>query len=144
VPSLKQTGLATAAAAALLALPVTPAAAAGPLLFAPLFLGRHVLGAVARLATLPLIAASVGASESPPPASYAAPRGYYAPPNYYARPAGYYPAPQVYYPPVVSYARSMPRYYAAPRSYYAPPARYAAPYGSQVFYRSRGIAYRRR
>ena len=143
MPGPKQTGLAIAVAVALLALPITPAVAAGPLLLAPLILG-HFLGAVTRLAILPLIAASAGVSENPPPASYAPPRGYYAPPNYYARPTGYYPAPQVYYPPVLSYARPMSRYYVSPRSYYAPPPHYAAFYGSQVFYRSRSTAYRRR
>ncbi len=46
---LKQIGLATAAAIAFLGMPITPAFAAGPLLFAPFILGRHVLGAMARL-----------------------------------------------------------------------------------------------
>jgi hypothetical protein len=141
---LKQTGLATAAAIAFLGMPIAPAFAAGPLLFAPFILGRHVLGAMARLATLPLIAASAGASEAPPPASYPPARAYYAPPNYYARPGGYYPTPAVYYAPAVSYARPMPRFYASPRGYYAAPTRYGGVYGAQVFYRSRGNAYRRR
>jgi hypothetical protein len=140
----KPTGLVIAAAVALLAIPVTPAVAAGPLLLAPLILGRHVLSAVAQLAILPLIGASAGAPESPPAASYAPPRGYYSAPNYYGRPTGYYPAPQVYYPPVYSYARPISRFYVSPRSYYAPRMHYATSYGSQVFYRSRGTPYRRR
>jgi hypothetical protein len=141
---LKQTGLAAATVVALLGIPITPAVAAGPLLLAPLILGRHLLGAVASLAILPLVAASAAVSEDPSPASYPPPRGYYAPPTYYGRAAGYYPAPQVYYPPALSYARPMPRLYAPSRGYYAPPMRYSGAYGAQVFYRSRGFGYRRR
>jgi hypothetical protein len=144
VPTLKPTGLATVTAAALLAMPVAPALAAGPLLLAPFILGRHVLGAVAQLVTLPLIAATAGAPESPAPASYTSARGYYLPPNYHWRPTGDYPPPQIYYPPALSYARPLPRFYAYPRTYYPPRTGYVGSYGSQVLYRSRGAPYRRR
>jgi hypothetical protein len=142
MPGLKQTVFASAATAALVCLPITPAAAAGPLFFAPWALG-HVIGVAARLATLPLALASAAASAGQPLAPYpptrgyyGAPPGYYAPPNYYARPPGYYarppgyyPAPQAYYRPALAYARPMPQFYAQPRGYYA---------------RSGGFAYRRR
>jgi hypothetical protein len=156
MPALKQTVLAAAATAALLCLPITPAAAAGPLLFAPWVLG-HVIGAGVRLATLPLVVASSAASAGqpqapyPPTPSYYGPPGYYAPPNYYARPPlyfgssqGYYPAPQAYYRPALAYAPPMPRFYAPTHGYYGPRASYAGSYGAQVFYRSGGFAYRRR
>jgi len=58
---LKRTALA-ATAGVLLCVPVAPAMAAGPLLLAPWVLGGHVLGAVARLATAPLVAASAALS----------------------------------------------------------------------------------
>ena len=151
MPVRKQTALAAATAIALLCMPIQPAAAAGPLLFGPLALGWHVIGAVARLATLPLAVASAAVSGQQPPASYpptpgyGGPAGYYAPPNYYPRPPGYYyPAPQVYYRPALSYARPMSRLYEPPRGYYASPTRYSGSYGSQVSYRSRGVTYRRR
>ena len=155
MPALKQTVLAVAATAALLCLPITPAAAAGPLLLAPWILG-HVIGAGVRLATLPLVAASsaVAAGQSqapyPPTPGYYGPPGYYAPPNYYARPPvnyappAYYPAPQAYYRPVLAYVPPMPRFYAPTRGYYAPRASHSGSYGAQVFYRSGGFAYRRR
>jgi hypothetical protein len=157
MPGLKQMVFAAAATAALLCLPVTPAAAAGPLLFAPWALG-HIIGAGARLATLPLVVASAAASAAQPqapypptPSYYGGPAGYYAPPNYYARPpvyyaqpSGYYPAPQAYYRPTLAYAPPMPRFYAQPRGYYAPRTPYSGSYGAQVFSRSGGIAYRRR
>jgi hypothetical protein len=157
MPALKQTVFAAAATAALLCLPVTPAAAAGPLLFAPWALA-HVIGAGVRLATLPLEVASAAASAGQPAASYppspgyyGGPPGYYAPPNYYARPpayygppAGYYPAPQTYYRPALAYAPPMPRYYAQSRGYYGPRTSYSGSYGAQGFSRAGGFAYRRR
>jgi hypothetical protein len=156
MPALKQTVFAAAATAALLCLPITPAAAAGPLLFAPWALG-HVIGAGVRLATLPLALASSAASAGQPAAPYAAtpgyygPPGYYASPNYYARPpayygppAGYYAPPQAYYRPAPAYASPMPRYYAQPRGYYPPRTSYSGSDGAQVFSRSGGFAYRRR
>ena len=156
MPALKQTVLAAAATAALLCLPITPAAAAGPLLFAPWVLG-HVIGAGMRLATLPLAVASSAASVGQPrapypptPGYYGGPPGYYAPPNYYARPPvnygppGYYPAPQAQYRPARAYAPPMPRFYAPTRGYYAPRASYSGSHGAQGSYRSGGFAYRRR
>ena len=145
MPGRKQTALAAATAIALLYMPITPAVAAGPLIFAPLALGQHVLGAIARLATLPLAAASAAASGGQPPASYPPASGYGRPPGYYAPPSGYYyPAPQVYERPALSYARPMPRLYEPPRGYYASPTRYSGFYGAQSSFRSRGFAYRRR
>ena len=95
MPGLKQTVLAAAATAAFLCLPTRPAAAS-PLLFAPWALG-HVIGAAARLATLPLVAASAAISAAQPaapyppsPGYYGRPAGYIAPPNYYAGPPAYY------------------------------------------------------
>ena len=157
MPGLKQTVFAAAATAALLCLPITPAAAGGPLLFAPWALG-HIIRAGAMLATLPLVVASAAASADQPPAPYAptpgyygGPAGYYAPPNYYARPpasyarpAGYYPAPQAYYQPALAYARPMQQFYAQPRGYYAPRTPYPGSYGAHVFDRSGGFVYRRR
>lgn len=128
MPGLKQTIFAAAATAALLCLPVAPAAAAGPLLFAPWVLG-HIIRAGVTLATLPLLAASAASEQqSPPPGYYGGGRpGYYAPPNYYARPPGYYArppgyyrAPQAYSRPALAYARSMPQSYAQARGYHAP------------------------
>jgi hypothetical protein len=156
MPGLKQLVLAAAATAALLCLPVTPAAA-GPLLFAPWALG-HVVGAGLWLATLPLAVASAAASAQQPSAPYpptpgysGAPAGYYPPPNYYApppayyaQPPGYYPAPQAYYRPALAYAPPMPRYYPQPRGYYAPRTPYSSFYGAHVFHGSGGFAYRRR
>jgi annexin A7/11 len=159
----KRAALALAGCAALVALPVTPAVAAGPLLIAPFALG-HVLGTIARLATLPLIAA---AQMQPPEAYpqapgnyppqqgyYAAPQGYYPPQQgYYPAPQGYYPAPPVYYQPAPAYgyARAYgyppapPRYYyGPPRGDYAPYARYAGSYGPHFAYRPGGYGYRRR
>jgi hypothetical protein len=156
MPALKQTVFAAATTTALLCLPINPAAAAGPLLFAPWALG-HIISAGVRLATLPLAVASSAASAGQPsapypptPGYYGGPPGYYAPPNYYARPpayygppTGYYPVPQAYYRPAPAYAPPMPRYYPQPRGYYAPRTPYSGSYGPQI-YRSGGIAYRRR
>jgi hypothetical protein len=134
MPAFKQTVFAAAATAALVCLPIRPAAAAGPLFFAPWALG-HVIGAGLRLATLPLVVASAAASAGQPQAPYPPTPGYYGvppsyyTPNYYAQPPGYYPAPQAYYRPALAYARPMPQFYAQPRGYYA---------------RSGGFAYRRR
>jgi hypothetical protein len=138
MPGLKQTIFAAAATAALLCLPVTPAVAASPLLFAPWVLG-HIIRAGVGLATLPLIAASALQPLAPgydggrpgyyappnyyarPPGYYAQPSGYYArPPGYYAQPPGYYRAPPAYYRPPRAYARPMPQFYAQARGYHAP------------------------
>jgi hypothetical protein len=140
--ALKHSARGLASAAVLALLPLTPAAAAGPLLFAPLAL-RHVLGAVARLATLPLMAAAqVPAPAAYPPASaYAA-----APGGYYPQGPAYYPPPPTYYrpAPVYGYAPAMPRYYGPPRGDYAPYARYAGSHAPHYAYRSGGFGYRRR
>ena len=129
---------------ALLCVPMAPAMAAGPLLFAPWLLGDHVLGAVARLATLPLVVASAATSAPPPAVAYSPPGGYYGQPAYYPPPSAYYGASQAYYPGTVSYPYSAPRYYGPPRGYYAPASRYSGYYGAQASYRSRGYSYRRR
>jgi len=146
----------TAAAVVALALaPLAPAAAAGVV---PWLVGRHVVGAVLGLATLPFAVASAALSADQPSASYpptpdygGSSSGYYAPPNYYARPPmyyapapAYYAGPQAYYRPGVSYARPLTRSYGAPRGYYAPRTRYTASYGAHVPYRSGSFAYRRR
>lgn len=134
-----------AIASALLCLPMAPAMAAGPLLFAPWLLGRHVVGAVTRLATLPFVAASAATSVPPPAVAYSPPGGYYGQPTYYPPQSMYYGISRAYCPPVVSYPYySAPGYYAAPRAYYTPTARYSAYYGAQASYRSRGYSYRRR
>jgi hypothetical protein len=149
MPGLKHAAFAVALTATLL-LPTTPAAAAGPWIFAPWALG-HVIGAAARLATLPLAIASAAANAQQPaapypagPGYYGAPGSYYGPPNYYARPPaayyaqppGYYPAPQAYYRPALAYAPPMQRFYAQPRGYYGS-------YGAQFLHRSGGFTYRR-
>jgi hypothetical protein len=137
---LQRNMLAAAATAALLCAPITPAAAAGPLLLLPVL--GHAVAAMARLATLPLIAASAQPPAAGP--SYYAP-GYAAPPRVsYAPPVAYYAAPQTYYRPALSYARPMPRSYDWPRRDYAPRARYSGSYGAHVSYRSSGFGYRRR
>jgi hypothetical protein len=141
--ALKQTAL-TAMAGVLVCSPLTPAVAAGPLLFAPLILGGRLIGAATRLATLPLIAASAAVSVPAPPAAYAAAGGYYAPPIYYPRAPQYYGAPQAYYPAAGPNAYSAPRYYPPSQRYYAPAPRYSGYYGAQAAYGSRGYSYRRR
>jgi hypothetical protein len=152
---LKKTVFAASAVAALALAPLTPAAAAG---LVPWIVGRHVVGAVLGLATLPFAIASAAlsvdqpAAPYPPTPDYGDPSsGYYAPPNYYARPPVYYaPAPayyagrQTYYRPGVSYARPSPRFYEAPRGYSASRSRYSASYGGHAPSRSGGVAYRRR
>lgn len=157
MPVLKRTVFAATAVAGLLCIPITPAAAAGPLLFAPWALG-HAIGAAARLATLPLVVASAAVSAQQPPAQYpqtsgyyAGPASYYAPPSYYARPPAYYAqppgnyfAPQPYYRPALASVPPIPRFYAPPRSYYAPREPYYGYHGGQVYPRSGGFAYRRR
>lgn len=138
---LKASALALVGATALAVLPATPAFAAGPLLFAPWAVG-HVLGAMARLATLPL---AVAAQIQPSPGY--APQGYYPPQQgYYPAPQPYYAGPPAYYPraPVYGYAPAMPRPYAPPRGDYAPYARYAGSYAPHFSYRSGGYGYRRR
>jgi hypothetical protein len=133
--------------------PLTPAAAAGPGVWAGGYaFGHFGLGAALAhsffgLAALPLAIVGVAAAAAqsqdqgygpqgygpqagyyPPPSAYYAPaRAYYPPaPRYYAP---YPPAPNYYYPPPVSY-------YAAPAGYYgARPGYYARP-GYQVARRS--------
>jgi hypothetical protein len=154
-------------------LPLTPAAAAGPLLI-PWAVG-HVIGAAARLATLPFVVASAASAGAPPahagaPAYYpsapnynAVPGSYYGPPVYYRQPgyapAGYYAAPTPYYlaphylaprypvAPVyrpAAFTGSWNRYPESHRGYSAPGMRYAGSYGGQVFGgRSRGFSYHR-
>ena len=163
--TIRQTALAAVTVTTLACLPITPAAAAGPL-FIPWAVG-HVIGAAARLATLPLVIASAATAGAPPAygaaTAYAAAPGYntvsgayYAPPMYYRQPGwsvppGYYAAPTPYYPE--------PRYSAAPfyrpsagawgrfpearRGYSAPGMRYAGSHGGQIFGRSRGFSSRR-
>jgi len=170
MPRLKPAVLAIAGAVALASLPITPAAAAGPLLFAPWAIG-HALGAMARLATLPLVAAAQfqppaaypsGAPYGGPPQGYQpqapayyppqqgyypAPQPYYsAPQPYYAAPPAYYAAPRAYYgaAPGYGYAPAAPRFYGPPRGDYAPRARYAGSYAPHAAYRSGGYGYRRR
>ena len=151
----KKTVLAASALAVLALAPVAPAAAAGVV---PWIVGRHVVGAVLGLATLPFAVASAVLSADQPDAPYARTPNYagpspgsYAPPNYYTRPPGYYAAapayyagPQAYYRSGVSYARQSPRFYGAPRGYSVPRTRYTASYGAHVPYRSGSSAYRRR
>lgn len=136
MPGLRQTVLAIVATAAIACLPIRPAAAAGPLLFAPWALGHIVL---------PLIFASAAASSQPQatyptgPAYNGGAPGYYPPP-YYARPPVYYAQapgyPQAYYRPRPSYAPPMPRLYAPPRGYYPSRPPYYGAYGRQGSYRS--------
>lgn len=152
--ALKQTALA-ATLGALMCAPITPAMAAGPLLFAPWLLGGHVLGGLTRLATLPLVAASAAVAAPPPAETYPPPGGYFGQPIYYSPPPAYYGASQpyygpsqAYYPPAMRYPYysppyTAPRYYAPPRGYYAPATRYPGYYGAQASYRSRGYSYRR-
>lgn len=131
---LKQTMFSAAATAALLCLPIRPAAAAGPLFVAPWVLG-HIIRAGVSLATLPLALASAAAAQQPVAPGYYGGPGYYAPPNnYYARPPAYYPrppgyyarsagysrAPQAYYRSPLAYARPLPQFYAQTRGYHAP------------------------
>jgi hypothetical protein len=129
-----------------------PASAVGP--FFPWILGRHLVGAVVGLATLPLAVASSMAQPAAPyppapsyggPPGYVAPPGYYGgPPAYYSRPPAYYAPQQGYYRPPVSYARSGPRFYEPPRGYSGPRTGYTGGYGAHVPYQPGRIAYRRR
>jgi len=157
-----------AVAAVLASLTASPAAVAGPWL-APWALGQ-VIGAAARLAALPIIAASAAnsAGQPPPPvapapygAGYAAAPAGYAAAGYYAPPA-YYVPPPAYYAPSLAYYGGAPRYYAA--SAYRSPApyrgtvplpesfsrysvagmRYSGSYGGAAFSRSRGLTHRLR
>ena len=144
MPRLKQTLFAAVVTAALVCLPIKPAAAAGPLLFAPWVLGHIVL---------PLVVASAVASAQPQapypagPGYYGGTRGYYAQPNYYVPPPTYYTPspgyPQAYYRPPLFYAPSMPRSYAQPRGYYPSRPPYYGGYGGRGSYRSGGFGYRR-
>jgi hypothetical protein len=144
MPGLKQTVFATVATAAIVCVPIRPAVAAGPLLFAPWAWGHIVL---------PLIAASAAASAQsqtpyPPSQGYSGAPGYYAPPNYYVRPPvsyapspGYYPP--AYYRPSLYYVPPAPRFYAQPRSYYPSHPSYYGRYAGQGSYRSGGFGYHR-
>jgi len=146
----KKTILAAASVMALALAPVSPATAAG--LFLPWLIGRHVVGAVVGLATLPLAVASALSADQPA-APYPQPRddgyggrpsGYYPPPNYFAPPTAYYAGPQRYYRSADFYGRSGPRFYQGPRGYYAPRTRYTGVYGAHVPSQSGRSAYRRR
>jgi hypothetical protein len=149
---VKKPVFAAVTGAALALAPITPAAAFGP--FLPWILGRHVVGAVAALATLPLAAASSAvpaAAPYPPAPGYGGAPGYYPTPNYYAgaptyyaRPPTYYGGVQNYYRPEAAYGRSAPQFYQAPRGYSAPRPRYTGAYGAHVPYQSGRSAYRRR
>ena len=152
MPGLNHKVLAATATAALLCLPVRPAAA-GPIFFAPWALG-HALCAGARLATLPLVLASQAVSAvlqapyQPSGGYYGGAAGYYPPPNYYPRapayfapPQGYYPAPQSYYRPPLPYAPAVRQSYGRPPAYYA--ARMPYSYGGPGNGRPGGVAYRR-
>ena len=148
--TLKRSILAAVAVAALTLVPIA-SASASPFI-APWLLGRHVIGAVVGLATLPLaIASAAGQPEGPYSAApvygggpgYGVAPGYYPPaPMYYAPRSGYYPGPAAYYRPPAYYARS--RFYEAPRGYAAPRARYTSGYGGHVPSRSGSFGYRRR
>jgi hypothetical protein len=168
--TIKRAALLLGATATFAFLPLTPAAAAGPLLV-PWAIG-HVIGAAARLATLPLVVASAASAGVPGPyagapayapnynavpGSYYPPPYYrqpgYAPSAYYAAPAPYYAAPVPYYAapryPIAqvyrpaTFAGSWGRYPEPHRGYSAPGMRYAGSHGGQVFGRSRGFSYRR-
>jgi hypothetical protein len=132
---LKLTAVA-AIAASLPWLTAAPAAVAGPWLV-PWAVG-HVIGAAARLATLPIMAAAAASSagappppvtpapywaDAPPPVRYPSP-GYYGPPSYYAPPVAYYAPPQGYNAPPVTYYGSPQHYY--PVSAYRSPLPYLA------------------
>jgi hypothetical protein len=166
MPKLKLTAI-SAIAVALASLIAAPAAVAGPWL-APWALG-HVIGAAARLAALPIIAASAASSAGQPPPVTPAPYAYgagYAPPPVGYPSAGYYGPPAYYVPPPAYYAPSPVGYYGGPRYYpaaaYRNPApygamprpqsfprysvagmRYSGAYGGAIFSRSRGFAHRR-
>jgi hypothetical protein len=147
----KKSLVAAIAVGALALTAAAPASAVVP--FFPWILGRHLVGAVVGLATLPLAVASSMAPAAPyPPApgyggapGYAVQSGYYSgPPAYYPRPPAYYAGPQGYYRPPVAYPRSAPRYYGPPRGYSAPHAGYTGGYGAHVPYQPGRFAYRRR
>jgi len=142
---LKQS-IRVAAAAALLGGTITPAAAHPLLLLGPLALTHHVIGAVARLASVPLVVASAALAAVPP--VYAAASGYDEGPRYYPQPGPpAYPAPGYsyappYYAPGPAYYSSAPGYrapyYSAPGSYY--PWSYSAPYYRTPYYRAPSYA----
>jgi hypothetical protein len=130
--------------------PVAPVAAVGPVF--PWILGRHVVGALVGLATLPLAAASAvlsaGASAttlSPPPGDDGRAPGFYRR-GYDGLPlaALHYPAPRGNYRRGVSGRRAAPRFYESPRAYYAPRSRYAGAYGDHAPLQPGRLAYRRR
>jgi hypothetical protein len=129
-----------------------PAAAVGP--FIPWILGRHLVGAVVGLATLPLAVASSMAQPAvpyPPAPSYGGTPGYITQPGhysgapgYYSRSPAYYAPPQGYNRPPSSYARAAPRFHEPLRGYSAPRARYTGGYGAHVPYQPGRFAYRHR
>jgi hypothetical protein len=128
-----------------------PASAAG--LFLPWILGRHVVGAVLGLATLPLaVASSMAQPMAPYPSApgYGGTPGYGARPSYYPGPSAYYSRPPAYYAgpsyyrPPVSYPRSAPRFYEPARGYSAARTRYTGGYGAHVPNQPGRFAYRRR
>jgi len=152
MPKLKLTAVAVLTATASL---LTAPAVAGPWL-APWALG-HVIGAAARLATRPIIAASAASAAgqprpvplpygTPAPVQYAA-AGYYGPPAYGPPPAYYAPRFGYYGVPPVSVYRSRSPYVAAmpllSSRYSAAGMRYSGAYGRAAFSPSRGFAYRR-
>jgi hypothetical protein len=143
---LKKAVFAAVAAAALACTAVTPAAADVHGYYGHPHgwgFGHGLFGAVAALATLPIVivSAAVSAIAQAPLAFGAeayggAPPAYYAPPPYYAPPA-YYAPPPVYYP-------RAPVYYAAPSAYYAPRPVYYGAYAGRSFYGGGGYPYPRR
>jgi hypothetical protein len=133
---LRQVIFGFAAASAIALLPMAPAMAGGhgfgPL--NPFGLGRGVLGAAVKLATLPLAIASAVVSGAQSAAPYPA-SGYGGAANGYA--------PQVSYAGPRPYYAANPGYYAAPRGYYAPRPYYAGHPGNygHGYYRAGGNSY---
>ena len=160
---LKQVILPASAGAVLVCAPVAPAHAFVPLIafLGHLMIAHHVVGAAARIARAPFVAASTAAliaeqstaayaAYAPPPPYYYGYSGqsswypYSAPPVAYS-PQPYYPAPAAYYAgPPRSYA-SAPPYYGrahyprAPGYYTGMPAYPGRPVyygGSRGYYRA--------
>ena len=161
--------LATTAVAVLTCLPLAPAQAFGPAVALPWLVGRHIIGAIAAIATISAAAQTQGPPFAPysQAPGYNAPAGdYYAPPGYYPPPPAYYPPPAAYYPqgpadyssararypaqwgysrPPMYYGAQIQRSYAPARRFYEPSARYYGAYGAYSSgHYSRGYAYRRR
>jgi hypothetical protein len=133
---LRQVIFGFAAASAMALLPMAPAMAGGHGFGSlnPFGLGRGVLGAAVRLATLPLAIASAVVSGAQSVAPYPA-AGYGGAANGYA--------PQVSYAGPRPYYAANPGYYAAPRGYYAPRPYYAGHPGNygHGYYRAGGNSY---